>query len=270
MKIYSAPINYHCTIHQSKKNLPYLLLLHGFMGSEQSFRHLIEPLAKFCNPVTIDLAGHGQSGRTHEPNHYSAQKQASDIHSILSRLGREPWNLYGYSMGGRLVYQLITHFPDWFQSAFIESAHCGINGFKERFERKRDDEQKALKIESDYKSFLESWNKNPLFSQTETAMTSHYNKQMEEQDPPSMAASLRGFGAGVMPSVCESIHEISFPVYLISGENDKKYVDLSEKIQSGGSTFTHHIIPKAGHRVHLDQPHLLIEFIQSKLNSTRS
>lgn len=240
------------------------------MGSEKSFSHLIEPLVKFCNPVTIDLAGHGLSGRSHDPNHYSAQKQISDLNSILKRLGRKQWNLYGYSMGGRLAYQLIIHFPEWFQSAFIESAHCGINGFKVRSERKSEDEQNARKIESDYHSFLEKWNKNPLFNQTESALAKQYKNQMEEQDPASMADSLRGFGAGVMPPVCDSIHKVPFPVYLISGENDKKYVDLSEKIQSRGSNFTHHIIPGSGHRVHLDQPTLLVEFIRSKLRRNLS
>ncbi len=266
MKIYTNPVIYHCTIHQSNNSYPYLLMLHGFMGSERAFSHLIEPLTAFCNPITIDLAGHGKSSKSDNPAHYFAQKQVSDLISIINRLQREPLHLYGYSMGGRLAYQLITHTPDMFQSAFIESAHCGITDNQDKQDRLKNDELKAQKIENDYPEFINNWVKQPLFSQSQNQLSETYTEIMSDQDPASMASSLRGFGAGVMPVVCSLLNSIHHPVYLISGKNDQKYVKLSDEISSGIDSMHHITVPDAGHRVHVDQPEQIIEILRSKLS----
>ncbi len=256
---------HHVSVHQAKKNLPFLMMLHGFMGSEDSFKHLIPSLNLFCNPVTIDLTGHGKSSKSDDPNHYLAEMQVSDLLSVMNRLGRDNWNLYGYSMGGRLAYQLISHKPDLFQSTFIESAHCGLQDAGEIASRKQNDEELASKIETDFSAFVDGWLKNPLFTRNDSNVSAEYEKQMHTQDPSSMAASLRGFGAGTMPSVCDSMRRIKSTVHLISGENDHKYVKISEKIAGQNSFFTHHIIPGANHRVHLDQPDKLISLLEKYL-----
>lgn len=241
------------------------MLLHGFMGSEDVFTHLVKPLSSFCNPITIDLAGHGKSSKSNDPSHYFAQKQVLDLISVIKRLGRDRLNLYGYSMGGRLVYQLISHNPDMFQSAFIESAHCGIADEPDRINRRNSDEIKAENIENDYPGFIKNWIKQPLFNQSKNQFSENYTKIMSAQDPASMASSLRGFGAGMMPVVCGLLEKIKHPVNLISGENDHKYVKLSEELNTGFELINHTIIPEAGHRVHIDQPKKLIEVLQSKL-----
>ena len=56
MNIRVRGISYHFDIHQEIEKLPYLVLLHGFMGSGRQFDHLIPRLKKFCNPITIDQA----------------------------------------------------------------------------------------------------------------------------------------------------------------------------------------------------------------------
>lgn len=266
MQFYSEGINYYVEIHQSKRELPYLMLFHGFLGSGKVFNHLFASLTQFCNPITIDLVGHGKSEAPAEPELFNSDRQVEQIESILSRLSFENLYGYGYSMGGRLLFQLITKHPDLFKGAVIESSHCGIENESDRNERIKADNQKADSLLSDFNSFIENWLQLPLFGTTELNQPSNYEQIMRSQNPELMAASLKGFGAGAMPSVCKKLQNLKLPLYLIAGEQDAKYAKRMAEIANLGKDIGISIVKGAAHRVHLDQPEELIKIIQSFIN----
>ena len=270
MKLHVDSFTYYLKIEQSDSSLPYLLLLHGFMGSGLNFSHLIKPLSSFCNPITMDLLGHGRSEACLDSKQFSTENQVSHIHSILKRVQIQNLHVYGYSMGGRLAFHILYRYPQFFQSGIIESAHCGLKDETERLVRKSSDEHLAAEIEQDFKSFLKTWTQLPLFESTPNDFKKLFKKVMLNQDPRSMAASLRGFGSGVMPSICDEILNLKIPLHLIAGEKDQKYHQLMAEISQLNSNFTLTSVPNAGHRVHADQPHFLIESIRSFLQKQNS
>lgn len=267
MRLFADGAWYHLTIHQHKKQLPYLMLLHGFMGSQQVFSPLIKPLFLFCNPVTIDLPGHGNTTTDPDPNRFTTARQVSDLDSILSRLAFDDLYLYGYSMGGRLAFQILVSHPHYFKGAVIESAHCGLTSEEEKDQRKKLDEERAAAIEADFEGFLSEWMDMPLFQSTSGEQKKLYSEVMRSQNPALMSASLRGFGAGVMPEVCSKLQNLSLPLQLISGELDEKYVEIMSRISQQGRNIRHRKIPGAGHRVHADQPKALAGVIKVAIHS---
>ncbi|TVQ02094.1 MAG: alpha/beta fold hydrolase [Balneolaceae bacterium] len=254
MRIFSDSINYHCTLHQADKRLPVLLMLHGFMGSARVFKPLIEKLSFFCNPLTIDLAGHENTQTPPDAALFSAERQSAQLHSVLGRLQLERLYLYGYSMGGRLAFQLMARYPNHFSGAIIESAHCGITDESERKNRVKADYERIRIIESDFELFIENWKKHELFDNTPAEMEKLYSSVMASQKPDLMAASLRGFGAGVMPHVCDHLKESGIRLKLISGSLDETYVKRMQEIQSVNPLITLDIVEDAGHRVHAGKP----------------
>ncbi|NBC02480.1 MAG: alpha/beta fold hydrolase, partial [Bacteroidetes bacterium] len=183
MFLYADSFCYRCTIHQSEHDLPYLLMLHGFMGSGSVFDHLLHDLYAFCNPITIDLAGHGQTGSPNEPKYYSAKRQVLQLHSIIRRLKFGNLYIYGYSMGGRLAFQLFASHPELFSGVIIESSHCGMVSKSERTERQALDDKRAQKIEQNFEGFIKEWTTLPLFEQTPDEMKLVYNEIMKSQNP---------------------------------------------------------------------------------------
>jgi 2-succinyl-6-hydroxy-2,4-cyclohexadiene-1-carboxylate synthase len=266
MRLFSDSVNYHCTLHQSKKDLPYLILLHGFMGSEEVFKPLIKSLNEFCNPVTIDLAGHGKSHSPADSKLFSAERQCRQLKSILDRLQFQNLYLYGYSMGGRLAFQLISRYPEYFKGAVIESAHCGIRTEEERRNRTRIDEERAKNIEGNFDAFLRKWQQMPLFKHSPKREKARYNDIIVSQNPAVMAASLREFGAGVMPRVCDEIPNSQIPIILIAGALDIKYVEIMTEIGESYDQAKLYIVKGAGHRVHTDQPDEMINIIKNFMN----
>lgn len=267
MRLYTDSFYYHCAIHQSKPGLPYLLMLHGFMGSGKVFEHLIDGLTSFCNPITIDLAGHGETESPADPMLYSAERQVKQIHSIIQRLQFDNLFLYGYSMGGRLAFQLIASYSNLFSGAIIESSHCGTSSKMEKTNRKNLDDERARQIEHDFDEFIDDWMKLPLFQHTPDQIKTVYQDVMKDQNPKTISGSIRGFGAGVMPSVCSKITQVDLPLTLIVGELDQKYVNRMSEIQKSNDRSDFHIIKGAGHRVHTDQPEKFVEILKETLNT---
>ena len=241
------------------------MMLHGFMGSSGVFQHFIEDIKSFCNPILIDLAGHGKTESTSDPARYTAQRQAEQLVSIIQRLNFQHLYLYGYSMGGRLAFQLLASNPELFSGAIIESSHCGLSSEKERIARIKLDENRAELIESNFDNFIEDWNQLPLFEHTPPELKSQYKEIMMNQKPDNMAASLRGFGAGRMPNVCTEVKKLSIPLALVAGEFDSKYVSSMDQINDQFESSDLHIVEKAGHRVHADRPDQLILILKKLL-----
>lgn len=238
------------------------------MGSGKVFYHILDDLKSFCNPITIDLAGHGETESPSDPQFYQTERQVNQLTSIIRRLNFDHLVLYGYSMGGRLAFQLLAANPDLFSGAIIESSHCGIEADNEKSSRQNLDEKRARQIENDFESFIEEWNNMPLFQHTPPKLRPVYEAIMKQQNPKNMAASLRGFGAGVMPEVCNQVQSINVPLCFLAGSLDQKYVDIMSGLENKFWAADIHIIEGAGHRVHTDQPKELAIILKEVLSKT--
>lgn len=261
-------ISYHCEIHSNDPEKPWLLMLHGFLGTGRSFSHLTEQFQTFCNPVTIDLAGHGKTVTPPDPSFYFAERQREQLVSILRRLSLKPLYIYGYSMGGRLAFQLLKTNSRLFKGAIIESSHCGIRSDQERNSRIDIDRARAADIRTHYREFVTNWMDMPMFLKSSMEQDSPYFNSMFQQNPENMACSLLGFGAGGMPPVCSSLSELSIPMLLIAGELDKTYREKMVAISRLNKNFKFETVKGAAHRVHYDQPDILLNVIYRFISGT--
>lgn len=267
MIAYTDGIGYYIDYHHNDRRLPVLLMMHGFMGSGEAFSNLADRLSGHCNPLIIDLAGHGRTKTPAKDELFETSRQVNQLCSVLSRFRFRNLIGYGYSMGGRLLIQLAVKHPDLFGGLFIESSHCGLQSEEERTLRRREDEQRARMIETDFHTFVNRWLDLPLFSNTPVDQKEIYRSLMLSQDPELMACSLRGFGTGSMPSVCEELQRMPLPLYLMAGEQDTRYVHRMSEMSENCNESTLHIVRNAGHRAHADCPEEIIKIIKHTLET---
>jgi 2-succinyl-6-hydroxy-2,4-cyclohexadiene-1-carboxylate synthase len=242
--------------HQQADSLPHLILLHGFMGDGRVFDHLIEELCAFCNPVTIDLLGHGESSITADYRAFKAKNQVSDMVDFIDMLDLDSLFLFGYSMGGRLALHTALSKPQLFSGLILESTTCGITDPEKANERQKSDFKRSKRIENDFESFLADWKTLELFQSPlpqNKKQVASYHRIQAEQSPKGLSASLRGFGTGTMPPVCDELERFGSPVLLMAGSADQKYQQINRKMNR---TFPHAAFQsvKAGHRIHIDNP----------------
>lgn len=254
---------YSINIHQNDSSLPYLLMLHGFMGDVRVFEHLIDDLTEACNPITLDLLGHGKSEKPVEAERYCEKHQIDDLVTITQQLGLSPLFLYGYSMGGRLALKTALENPDFLKGLILESTTYGILDDDERAKRRQVDAQGAKEINQNYNAFLSKWEELALFQSplaTDEQLAGKYKNIHLSQDPKAMAASIIGFGTGSMEPVRNHFPGFHKPVMVLVGSCDQKYVEISRSLVSYFNN-VHLCYIKAGHRIHLDNPGQLAQEI---------
>lgn len=244
-----------------------LVLLHGFTGSAASWGQHLDTLASYgLRIVAIDLHGHGLTDALNDPARYSIVHHQNDILEVLHVLGIHEGQamLLGYSMGGRIA--LYTAFSGFFRALILESASPGIENAAERKERRRSDEALATSIESEgVPAFVEHWERLPLFASQnmlpiEIKETLH--KQRLHNNPTGLAQSLRGVGTGVQPSLYAQLPTLQIPVLLIAGELDTKFTKIAQHMAQLLPQAQLHIVPAAGHAVHLEQPQLFDSLVE--------
>jgi len=267
MKLYCNSAAYYLKIKQRQTGKPNLLLLHGFMGSIEGITPLAERLKSIFNPIIIDLLGHARSDAVSDSRRYEAASQVDDLKSILSRLRLTNLWLYGYSMGGRLAQNLILDSPDSFSGLILESTHCGLQDPDKRKKRWDLDDQRANEIEENFDLFVKKWASLPLFNSPDEAQDFDYLSIIKKQSPYAMAASLRGFGAGTAPFVCDQMQQLQKPIGLIAGKSDEKYVDKMREMHHLFPDSKFFVTPGAGHRVHVDQPEQIETFLTNFLET---
>jgi pimeloyl-ACP methyl ester carboxylesterase len=100
---------------------PPLLLYHGFSASLDRWRSLgyASELATRYRLVLIDARGHGQSDKPHDVQMYSPDRKTADIIAVLDGIDVAQAAAFGYSAGGRGVYELLQRNPERLSAALI-------------------------------------------------------------------------------------------------------------------------------------------------------
>jgi pimeloyl-ACP methyl ester carboxylesterase len=87
-----------------------LLLLHGGLQTiELSFGPVLEPLAKTRQVIAVELQGHGRTPHSDRP--LSPEALAADIVGLLDQLGIDQADLFGFSLGGMVGYEIALRHP---------------------------------------------------------------------------------------------------------------------------------------------------------------
>lgn len=235
-----------------------LLLLHGFTGSSGGWRGVLPQLAARCETITVDLLGHGRTAVPLQPERYTMPHAAADLCLLLDKLEVDRAHLLGYSMGGRLALYLAHAQPERWRSLILESASPGLANAEARAARRAADERLAARILAEgLQPFVEAWEKLPLFASQERLGRSArrmLRAQRLQNTPLGLANSLRGMGTGSQPSLWENLDKLALPVLLLAGELDEKFVAINQQMAGLIPGAALHIIWRAGHTIHLEQP----------------
>ena len=93
-------------------NGPHMLFIHGFLSSRAQWQPNVGALADVCQPVLLELYGHGRSPSPEAAARYSAEGYAAAIDGIRAELGIESWFVCGYSLGAAISIRYALSFPE--------------------------------------------------------------------------------------------------------------------------------------------------------------
>ena len=237
---------------------PPIVLAHGFTQTARCWGPLADRLAIGNELHLVDLPGHGNST--------DVTVSFPDAARMLGETGGHAVYV-GYSMGARIALRLAVDHPELVRHLVLVSGTAGIEDANERNVRREADETLAGRlaaIERDDRvslgQFLDEWLRQPLFAGLPT--TAWQLDERQRNSGGGLARSLRLHGTGVMEPLWEHLGNLSVPTTIITGADDAKFTDLGRRLAGRiGTMAAHHVIPNAGHAVHLQRPDAVADLI---------
>jgi pimeloyl-ACP methyl ester carboxylesterase len=110
----------HTISYVQKGAGPLLLLIHGMAGSLDTWRSVIDPLARNATVLAVDLPGHG--GSSPGGGDYSLGSLASGLRDLLLALGHDRATVVGHSLGGGIAMQFSYQFPEMTERLVLVSS----------------------------------------------------------------------------------------------------------------------------------------------------
>jgi pimeloyl-ACP methyl ester carboxylesterase len=105
-----------------------LVLLHGaFNTINLAFGQLIPELSKNRKVIAVELQGHGRTADINRP--FSFESMADDVAALLKYLKTDSADIFGYSLGGGVAWQLAIRHPQSVKKLIIISAPYKYEGW---------------------------------------------------------------------------------------------------------------------------------------------
>ena len=232
---------------------PGLVLIHGITSTGEVWQPVLEELGKQFTPVTIDLRGHGSSGKP--TSGYLYDDYIADLDRVLDTLGLDRPLIIGHSLGGLITLWWAARHPDRAPALVIEDS--------------------PLRSGEDFRPAFENWlrlNAMPL-----DELRAAYAAERPTWKPEAIDTRARQMHATTRPVIEElmadsmahhgvdrlaEIEHVESPVLFIHGDMDTGGMVHPDDLHAFGRRLpdaTVRRIPKGGHSLHLETPRAFLE-----------
>lgn len=233
-----------------------LVLLHGWLGRGDDFTALAgAPALAGRTVLAVDLPGHGES-----PDHDREYDFAEVATWLAESLTTPLFDLFGYSMGGRVALYFAATHRARVASLTLLGAHPGLHHPQDQRDRLEEDVDRATQLLMDAPAFLAQWAALPLFGTREAAPWRAVQARREEEASThyySWARALICLSTGRQLPLWHLPDSLTVPTTLLAGRHDAKYVALNGELAAANPIHCRAaVVDHAAHAAHLDAPHL--------------
>lgn len=257
-------------VHGPEKAASAVVLVHGFMGSAASWGDLPQRLSADRRVVVPELPGHGGSDRPTAPSMYRVPRIARMLQRVAVAVDADDADWLGYSMGGRIVLAGAAEGVLSPRSLILESTSPGLETEALRAARRTADEALAGRLEQGrLERFVDDWLQLPLFSSLALlpdAVRERERRLRLSNDPVALAAALRGGGTGMQRSYWSALAALSCPSLLLTGDEDRKFSALADRMSAMMPDARRGRIAGVGHAVHVESPSAWQDAVERSLS----
>jgi pimeloyl-ACP methyl ester carboxylesterase len=243
-RITMSPDDVHIEYHVYGRGDPAVLLIHGWACDESYWNQQIAALEPHYTVVTLNLAGHGASGRNRTD--WSIANYAQDVAAVAHQIPNSQLVLVGHSMGADVALAA---------TPLIGSRVIGIVAIEalrsvgEPPLAARDIERRVAPFSSDFVGATRNLVSSSLFEKgADPVLVQKVAYNMSLRPPavavPSMRSLLSMDLAGLLPA-------IHVPVYAIN--SDLAPTDAA-RIRRALPDFTLDVLDRSGHFLMLETP----------------
>jgi pimeloyl-ACP methyl ester carboxylesterase len=222
---------------------PTLVLVHGWTLDRHLWDAQVPALARRHRVVTLDLAGHGESGR--ERARWTMSSLGEDVKAVVDAVGAKDIVLVGHSMGGPVVLEAARRMPERVRGIVLVDTLLDVSDHMPPDQI----EGMAKQLEADYKGTVARMSGDFLFAPaTPPAVRERVLAGIVAFDPVRSLALLREVWAY---DPAPALREIQAPVRAVNADKFPTNVQANRKLMPG---FEVTLVPGSGHYPMLEQP----------------
>jgi 2-succinyl-6-hydroxy-2,4-cyclohexadiene-1-carboxylate synthase len=227
--------------------------LHGFLGQGTDWNPLMDLL-----PPTIDWIMPRLFAPTSEIRLSSYDEFSEDI-SLLKIDG--PKILVGYSMGGRLAYELFKRNPEEWDALVVISAHPGLEHSEEAAARVKQAMLWKERFQSwEWSELLSAWNSQPVLKNSKPLVLSE--EGFDRQKLCQALENLSVDGQSLDPMILKKNRS---KIWAYVGEKDRKYTEIYSRMENRGIIENLTVFQGLGHRILHDGVEQLATQLEAQL-----
>lgn len=244
-----------------------LLFVHGLGSSIRDWENQIAYFAARYQVLTLDLRGHGLSGRP--PGPYSSELFAADIAEIINALDIAPVHVVGLSLGGFIACQLAADHAELVRTLVVVNSVPGLprDNLADRLRIGWTLFQRRLIVRVFGMRVLGHFLGRKLFPRADqTALRQRFVERWSENDKQVYLWSLATVAGWDLDHRLDSI---SCPTCLISGEYDFFPLALKKAYVGRMPDARLVVIRGSGHFTPIDEPERFNKAVMTFLSSQR-
>jgi pimeloyl-ACP methyl ester carboxylesterase len=229
--------------HVSGKGEPAVVLVHGWALDHHVWDGQVPRLAARHRVVTLDLAGHGESGR--QRSAWTMAAFGEDVKAVVEAVGAKHVVLVGHSMGGPVVLEAARRVPGRVQGIVL------VDTLQDVEKRTPPDAIEAMtrQLQGDYKATITQFTNEYLFAPgTPAAVREKVLGHATGLAPGVSIAILRdAWGYDPVPA----LREIKARVRAVNADKYPTNLEVNRRYMPG---FDAALIPGSGHYPMLEDP----------------
>ncbi len=229
-----------------------LVFLHGFLGSPSEWDPVISQL-KWSgpkHPLPLSAASHWTQG----------------LERIVEALP-PTCVLIGYSMGARIALGVALSNPLRVRGLCLIAGHPGLGDADRESRYHHDQEVAARVVRQPWAAFLDDWYRQEVFASVDEVTRVQWVQQRASLDRGYHAELLRCYSVGRQPDFWPQLRELRASTVVVVGEDDKKYVEIAQRMRQRATQLQIQVVPSAGHAVHRERPREFAAILQTFLTS---
>lgn len=210
---------------------PPALLIHGYLAGQAYWDLNLEALSKVCQPVVVDLWGHGDSPSPSDPASYVPAGIVSALDHLRSVEGIDRWLVMGHSLGAALAVHYAVANPARVIGLVVTNSNSAFPGpgWGERLE-----ERKALADRIDTEG-MSAFDGHPLHPAQGSRLPDRAREALTEvfarHTPAGLANMLRWTTPNA--STVDVLDQLQTPTLLVHGIYEKRFAPGLEVARAG-------------------------------------
>jgi pimeloyl-ACP methyl ester carboxylesterase len=237
-----SPDNIRIAYEVHGDGTPALVFVHGWSCDRTYWNGQVEAFAKQFKVITIDLAGHGESGLGRKA--WTIEAFGDDVAAVVKKLGLQQIILIGHSMGGDVIAEAAKRLPGRVTGLIMVDTYKKLGAG-------RSQEQVDAFVQGFRVNFVDSTRKlvRSMFTpNSDSALVERVAADMSSA-PPAVAIGALESAFNYSRKITNSLQELKLPVIAINADNAP--TDMASMQRYGVQVM---IMQGVGHFVMLEDP----------------